>query len=209
MDARRKWAFGLVGAMGAAALVAAAGACGNSGASETFVGNGDSSSPAPVSDSGIPSLLDGAQPDVPIATGTLIIQPQNQTIDVPPSATLQFYAYEDTDPNPIPSTWSIDQQALGSIDDNGLFTASGTAGGTLNVYAQAGQAVGQTPLRDPHPRQRHPLGVRRRRSRCAPGRGHPPTRTSSGSIRTTRRCSRAASSRRACSGRGRSRSGST
>ncbi len=42
------------------------------------------------------------------------------------------------------ATWSLDNVAIGSIDANGLFTASGTAGGTATVTAQVGMATATT-----------------------------------------------------------------
>jgi hypothetical protein len=56
--------------------------------------------------------------------------------------TQQFQAI--LDGNPSAAVWSLDNVAIGSIDSNGLFTASGTAGGTATVTAQVGKASATT-----------------------------------------------------------------
>jgi hypothetical protein len=130
--------------MAAAAVLAIA--CGNPAGTSGFAGSPDGAV-TPISDSSVPSLADLVQPDVSVPTGSLTVEPQNDIIDVPPSTTVQFYAYVGGSTTPVVATWSVDQPSLGTIDPNGVFTPSGTAGGTLNVYAQAGQAVGQATLR--------------------------------------------------------------
>ena len=44
----------------------------------------------------------------------------------------------------VTADWSLDNVTIGSIDANGLFTASGTAGGVATVTAQSGKNTGST-----------------------------------------------------------------
>src|SRR5205823_4725955 len=45
---------------------------------------------------------------------------------------------------PVTPIWSVSPTSLGSIDPAGLFTASGTAGGTATIAAVSGAAQGST-----------------------------------------------------------------
>ena len=76
----------------------------------------------------------------------LDVQPKNPVIDYPTATTQQFKAYVLGSPTPIPASWGIDKGALGTIDQNGLFTASGNQGGTTTVTATSGKASGYTQL---------------------------------------------------------------
>jgi hypothetical protein len=95
------------------------------------------------------SILDGNGGDGP----GFNIQPDGSTSAItvkPPTATLQytgspvsqqFTAYEQN--QAISGVqWSIDNVQLGTIDGNGLFTASGLIGGTSNVNAVKGTDTG-------------------------------------------------------------------
>ncbi len=138
----RAWVFALLGSMAAGTLLAIA--CGNAAPSAIFVAPSLDGSAPGTADVGTITFDVIPVPDGLAPNGALTIQPQAQTIDVPPTASLQFHAYAGT--APTTATWSIDNSALGTIDNNGLFTPTGTAGGSLNVYAQAGQAAAQTTL---------------------------------------------------------------
>jgi hypothetical protein len=79
--------------------------------------------------------------------GTLTVTPQNPVLTVTeggPSVTQQFKALEQG--NPVAASWSLDTPGIGTIDANGLFTASGTLGGTADVTAQVGSDLGSTTL---------------------------------------------------------------
>ncbi|HEY2509534.1 MAG TPA: hypothetical protein VGI39_01640, partial [Polyangiaceae bacterium] len=143
MSRRRGWAFGLVVSIAAAGVVAVA--CGNSAPSVVFQMQVDSG-PAPLPDSTVPILDGGPAPDV-IPFGTLYVLPADQTIDVPPATGLTFHAFGNADASDeLQASWSVDNQAIGTIDSHGAFTATGAVGGTVTIYAQAGQAIGQTTL---------------------------------------------------------------
>jgi hypothetical protein len=47
----------------------------------------------------------------------------------------------------VTAQWSIDAPQIGSIDQNGVFTPNGVAGGLVNVFAQAGGRVATTTLK--------------------------------------------------------------
>ena len=146
MRGRRAWLFGLVGCLAAAALLAVA--CGDTGtAGSAFPGQSQDSSVLPTND-GAPILnLDGLAP-IDVNTEGLNIQPANPIIDVPPSTSVQFTAYLGTGTTaPIVATWSTDTPAVGAISATGLFTPTGSVGGTVNIYAQNGQSTGSTTLR--------------------------------------------------------------
>src|SRR5947207_165337 len=116
-----------------AALVAAAAfaACGSDG-------NGDNG--------GTPSDDGGAGDDGMINLNQdsgkeeLVIEPMNPTLDVTgPGTSLQFKAHLSSSPaTAVNAAWTIDVASIGTIDKNGLFTASGTLGGATRVSAQMG-----------------------------------------------------------------------
>ena len=76
----------------------------------------------------------------------LDVQPKNPVIDYPSATTQQFKAYVLGSPTAIPASWGIDKGAIGTIDGNGLFTASGNQGGVTTVTATSGKASGYTQL---------------------------------------------------------------
>jgi len=145
MGCRRAWLFGLVVAMAAAGLLAAA--CGDTGQGSTF--------PGQYSDSSLPLVGDGAPSLTPDGLATseasvlpLDISPAAQVLEVPPSTHVQFTAYLGSGTNtPVVALWSTDSPAIGSIDANGLFTPTGAVGGIVNVYAQSNESFGATTLR--------------------------------------------------------------
>ena len=132
--------LGLAGAAGAA--------CGSGNETPSpFPGNGmDSGGGNPNGEGGDASgpILGGG--DAP-STSTLTITPQNPVIDVTAGGapgTQQFTALIGGSSAPQPASWGMDNPALGLVDNNGLFTASGTVGGTGNVSAQLGSAMATT-----------------------------------------------------------------
>jgi hypothetical protein len=73
---------------------------------------------------------------------TLVISPPSATLTVvsgQAAPTQQFAATNSG--QPVMPAWSLTQGALGTIDTNGLFTASGTAGGQANVVATYGSQM--------------------------------------------------------------------
>jgi hypothetical protein len=81
------------------------------------------------------------------ATQTLTVMPANTTIMVSgPGTTVQFQAFVTGVTMPVTADWTLDQALVGSIDKNGLFTASGTTGGKVTIEAQSGSLHGTTTL---------------------------------------------------------------
>jgi hypothetical protein len=120
---------------------------GSNGAGQTFV-------PPPTSDSGFdagppPPPLPEAGP-LPIdanAPTVLLLSPAGSTLVVnAPGATQQFTAVLKGSTTPVPASWSVSLPLVGSIDSNGLFTASGQLGGLVTVSAQTASAHGATTL---------------------------------------------------------------
>ena len=148
MSARRS--VGLFGAVSLAALLAQAGTgCGSgTGATDGAGGPGG----AGGADGG-PSFFPGtdgggaAPGPVGVNNGLVTVQPANATLDVVgPGSTLSYAAFVKGSPSPSSARWLVDDPQLGSIDGNGVFTASARAGGVLNVTAQVGQELGSTSL---------------------------------------------------------------
>jgi hypothetical protein len=80
--------------------------------------------------------------------GGLEVDPQNATLVVNgPGTTLQYTAkIVSTGMVESSAQWVLDSPSIGTIDGNGLFTASGTIGGNVTVQAQSGVLKGQTLL---------------------------------------------------------------
>ena len=139
--------------------------------------------------------------------GGLLIQPSNPTLAVNgPGVTQQFTAYEGS--TQVSPQWTIDVADIGTIDATGLFTASGLVGGPTTVTAMSGNLKATTLLTVKLSITRQPRQRPRGHAGAADRAEAPPTRRSSGSIRTTARSSRAASARR-CSRRPARRADST
>ncbi len=134
--------------MGTVAAAAVLGiACGNNGQTNTLPPTNFHDAEVPPHDSAIPQLFDAIGIlDVSIVTGSLSVVPASETIDVPPTKTVQFHAYQGDAGETVAASWSVDQAAIGTIDQTGLFTATGAVGGTVNVFAQSGQDVGKATL---------------------------------------------------------------
>jgi hypothetical protein len=101
---------------------------------------------------GLDATTDGYNPELQNpqfqdgAAETLRIEPAKATILVTgslaaPVGNAQFKAYVGNSPTPVTPRWSLDNVAFGTIDQAGLFSASGVAGSTL-VYASLGQLHG-------------------------------------------------------------------
>jgi hypothetical protein len=123
-----------------------AAACGGSGGTSTF-------SPAPTSttfDAGgpAPPLLDAGTLSLDSSTQTvLIVSPAATTLLVnAPGVAQQFTAVLQGTTTPVTASWTVDLPLVGSIDSNGLFTASGQLGGVVTVSAQTENAHGATTL---------------------------------------------------------------
>ncbi len=122
-----------------------------------FAGCGSSSPSAQPGNAGggdagiTPPNLIGGGGDAGTPSGTnnglVAITPANATLDVTgTTTTLAYKAFLKGSSAPSSAQWFVDDPSLGSIDGNGLFTASGTSGGVLNVSAQIGSELGSTPL---------------------------------------------------------------
>jgi hypothetical protein len=126
---RGVFAIGILG-------LAAATACGGGGG-----GDGPGGNPGDPSQDGGFGFGDGA-------TQGLTIDPPTVTIDVDkPGITQQFKAYLASSKTQVTDAkWAVDVAAMGTVDANGLFTASGRTGGTMLVRAVAGSLQGQASL---------------------------------------------------------------
>ncbi len=133
-----------------AAVLVLAGAlaagCGGTPAS-TGVKNGE------LAEGGPPSLLGGGATSggdgglTATNNGLVTVLPASSTLDVTaPGVTVAFTATLKGSSTPSPAQWFVDDPLLGTIDANGLFTASAAAGGVLNVTAQIGAQLGSTTL---------------------------------------------------------------
>ena len=75
----------------------------------------------------------------------LTITPNNPTLNVTaPGVTLQFQALEGG--TPVHPQWTLDVAGIGTIDANGLFTASGLLGGPATITATSGNLKASTVL---------------------------------------------------------------
>ena len=90
-------------------------------------------------------LLGGNPPDGSTKTA-LTITPPNPVLTVTAGGTAvqQFKATPPGSASEVSATWSVDNVAIGTIDNAGLFKASGTAGGQAAILAQAGNLEGTT-----------------------------------------------------------------
>jgi hypothetical protein len=144
---RRGLGFASLALVAVLVVVAAwAVACGSNGGGSTF-------SPAPtstVTDAGgpPPPLVDSG-PSFTFDAGSpvLLVSPAGSTLVVTgPGATQQFKAVLQGTTTPIAASWSVDLPLVGSIDQNGLFTASGRLGGVVTVSAATASAHGATTM---------------------------------------------------------------
>jgi Bacterial Ig-like domain (group 2)/WD40-like Beta Propeller Repeat len=81
------------------------------------------------------------------ATGALLVSPSAATVNAVkpgPVATQTFQAATGT--TTATATWSIDNPALGTIDNTGVFKASGNAAGTATVTARVGSLTATAAL---------------------------------------------------------------
>ena len=77
----------------------------------------------------------------------LVVDPANPTLNATgPGSSQQFTAHFAGDTTPLTATWTLDVAGIGTIDGNGLFTASGLLGGATSVTARVGNATGSTTL---------------------------------------------------------------
>jgi hypothetical protein len=121
---------------------------------------GDAGRPGVTSDAGHrdaagtddaqPGVSDGGQnlplpePDAGQASIIIDVQPKDRLIEYPSTKTLQFQALGPS--GPVNAVWTIDNPDIGSIDQSGLFTASGAAAGIATVVAKVGNARATTTL---------------------------------------------------------------
>ncbi|HEY8088510.1 MAG TPA: hypothetical protein VIF09_11710, partial [Polyangiaceae bacterium] len=95
-------------------------------------GCGSSSDQPPASDDGGSDGTGGDDSSL-FGDGTgqaLVVEPKAPTLTVTgPGATEQFTAHFAGDSTPLQATWTIDVANIGTIDQSGLFSASGLMGG--------------------------------------------------------------------------------
>src|ERR1019366_3663675 len=114
--------------------------CG-SGSSSSLGAGGDSGTGSDAHGGGDSTLFGGDSGQ------QLVVDPANPTLSATgPGSTQQFTAHFTGDTTPLTATWTIDVAGIGSIDGNGLFTASGLLGGATSVSARVGTATGSTTL---------------------------------------------------------------
>ena len=71
--------------------------------------------------------------------GLVVVEAPSTTIDVDlgaPGQAVAFVAKDKATGQPVRATWSIDAPETGTIDENGVFTANGRAGGVVRVTAR-------------------------------------------------------------------------
>ncbi|MCA9598782.1 MAG: hypothetical protein KC776_35970 [Myxococcales bacterium] len=119
------------------AAVGVAGACGGSG---TDVANppgvGGNGSGATAGSSGTGGAIVDVSND---GLTSLKLTPENPTVTVKSGQALPTVQFQVDGPNgQVSAQWLIDRAEIGSIDQNGLFTAAGKAGGQATVEATVG-----------------------------------------------------------------------
>ena len=143
MGVRSAWALVLVGVVGGAGWMGAA--CGGTGDGSGF-GNADDAGGVDGSfvDDGGTLFSDGPPSFGDGATGKkLVIDPPNPVLDVNgPGVTQAFKAL--VQGQAVTANWSIDNIAIGTIDNAGLFKAAGAVGGIATVSATSGNLSGST-----------------------------------------------------------------
>jgi hypothetical protein len=78
---------------------------------------------------------------------TLHIEPMQPVLKVSsPGAKQQLHAYLTGSTTPVQAAWTVDTPTFGTIDSNGLFTASGLVGGQVTIEAMSGGLHAQTVL---------------------------------------------------------------
>jgi len=94
------------------------------------------------------SLLDIPNQEADTKDEAFVIVPADKVIDpVQPGETVQFQAISVKTQEPIEvSFWTVDKMVAGTIDAKGLFTASGVAGGKLEIGAQTAKHQATTSL---------------------------------------------------------------
>jgi hypothetical protein len=132
---RRSKALVLAGAV----LVAVVAACG-SGSSDSKPFGPGGTTPGPNDD----GLGSGNN----VVAANLVIDPPNANLTASAAGgqTLAFTARVDGKGDPVAAEWSLDSAALGTIDERGVFTASGRAGGVTTVRARFGNSTGTATL---------------------------------------------------------------
>jgi hypothetical protein len=106
--------------------VTGAGAAGAASSGVESVGSGGSKTPAlPIEVSPVHPMLD-------------------VDFQMPAPPTVQFHATYVDSGKPVSAQWSLSSYAAGTIDAEGLFTASALAGGKITVVATAGEAKAET-----------------------------------------------------------------
>lgn len=116
-------------------------------------GGGDSNQPTGGGASGGAGGSGGSSGSFVTSSGSMMAQsiniaPQNPTIQVvygTPGVTMQFTA-TDMAGQAISPAWSLNTPEAGTIDQNGLFTSNGMAGGEVVVSARLGQETAFTTL---------------------------------------------------------------
>ncbi len=138
-----KWSGVLLA--GALSVATAWGAgCGAGSPKGAASGDGGSKDGSLGTDTGSMMILGGGD----ASSAGLTIQPQNATLMASgPTSTLQFQAFPAGSTVPSPAMWSVQEtSSVGTIDGNGLFTATGQFAGVVQIGAQSGSQHASTQL---------------------------------------------------------------
>ncbi len=127
----------LLGCAAFAAGIAGTGGCGSTSDDTTFQNGPDGGGLVDATDD-----INFFPGDDGGTTATLDVEPKNPVLNYPTDKTKQFQALESG--KAVGASWVVDNPFIGSMDQNGLFTATGTVGGTGIVTATSGKATGST-----------------------------------------------------------------
>jgi hypothetical protein len=119
--------------------------CGSTPDSQ-FTGDGGEAGTKPRGDAG---KLDGGVSSLggDAKAAAFVISPSSPVLTVSKAnTTLKFRVTTTGSSTPLTASWSIDAPELGSIDSNGLFTASGLSGGSTTVTAVTSGGTATTTL---------------------------------------------------------------
>ena len=96
---------------------------------------------------GMDATLGGGFIDAEVVS-SIAIMPQNPMLEANgangPPTTQAFQAFLNGTADPTPAVWGVDVASIGTIDANGLFTPTGTLGGTTRVTAAIGNVKAST-----------------------------------------------------------------
>ncbi|UQA55560.1 dickkopf-related protein [Polyangium aurulentum] len=139
----RLWILLLAGALGSAGALAA---CGGGGTGETGGTAGGGASGADGGATG-GSGGEGGLIDFDAGTQSLVIEPQDPTLDVKGTpASLPFSAKLDDGSTPAAVQWFLDDVTVGTVGKDGVFASQGFVAGKAKVTARSGNLEASTTI---------------------------------------------------------------